>query len=156
MRIGVAARAAGLTPRALRHYEQQGLLTPSRTRSGHREYELSDIRRLRTVRELLATGLTIADVRSFTHLLDAASSGAAPDGGPGDGGPVGCVVGEVSLRRLAELDERIERLTALRERLASRIADRFGELFDVPPREPVRDRDRKAQRKADRESGRAA
>ncbi|MFI0976358.1 MerR family transcriptional regulator [Streptomyces sp. NPDC021093] len=123
MRIGDAAAAAGLTPRALRYYEQQGLLMPGRAPSGHREYESQDVRRLRTVRELLEAGLTIADVRSLAHVLEGALS---TDGHEDEGEAEHCEIGEVSMRRLAELDERIERLTRLREKLASRIADRFG------------------------------
>ncbi|MFI5808486.1 MerR family transcriptional regulator [Streptomyces sp. NPDC051561] len=123
MRIGDAAAAAGLTPRALRYYEQQGLLTPGRAPSGHREYGSQDIRRLRTVRELLEAGLTIADVRSFAHVLERALSA---DGHEPEGEAEQCEIGEVGMRRLAELDERIERLTCLREKLTSRMADRFG------------------------------
>lgn len=43
MRIGDAAAAAGMTPRALRYYEQQGLVTARRTPSGHRVYDAEDI-----------------------------------------------------------------------------------------------------------------
>ncbi|MFJ9617472.1 MerR family DNA-binding transcriptional regulator [Streptomyces noursei] len=46
MRIGDAAVAAGLTPRALRSYEQQGLVTARRTPSGHRAAEVVARRRL--------------------------------------------------------------------------------------------------------------
>lgn len=69
MRIGDAAAAAGMTPRALRYYEQQGLVTARRTPSGHRVYDEEDIRRLRAVRELRDAGLTVGDVRAFAHLL---------------------------------------------------------------------------------------
>lgn len=128
MRIGDAAAAANLTPRALRYYEQEGLLAARRTPSGHREYEPRDIRRLRTLRDLLATGLTIADVRSIAHLLDAETTDIASQAGE----PDRCEIAEVSLRRLAELDESIERMTRLRDTLASQIAQRFGELFHAP------------------------
>ncbi|GAA2072865.1 MerR family transcriptional regulator [Streptomyces albiaxialis] len=121
MRIGDAAASAGLTPRALRYYEEEGLLRPRRAPSGHREYGEADVRRLRVIRELLDAGLTIADVRSFAHILDGESAH----------GTESCAVGRVSLRRLAELDARIARLTMLRERLASRIEARFDTVFDT-------------------------
>ncbi|MEK8171174.1 MerR family transcriptional regulator [Streptomyces sp. M19] len=38
MRIGDAAAAVGMTTRALRYYEQRGLLTARRTASGQRDY----------------------------------------------------------------------------------------------------------------------
>ncbi|MEV4115830.1 MerR family transcriptional regulator [Nonomuraea sp. NPDC049695] len=130
MRIGEAATAAGLTPRALRYYEQCGLLAARRTPSGHREYSHDDVCRLRTVRELLDTGLTISDVQAFVHVLDMKFS---PDGeGSGivtDDEPGRCPPAEVAIRRLADLDERIERLTELRARLADAVAHRFGEVF---------------------------
>jgi len=140
MRIGDAAAAANLTPRALRYYEQQGLLVSRRTLSGHREYEKPDIRRLRTLRELLEAGLTIADVRSIAHLLDPMPFD--PESRTGE--PERCEVAEVSRRRLAELDDRIQRMTRLRDTLASRIADRFGELFEAPPCASGQDSDQAA------------
>jgi DNA-binding transcriptional MerR regulator len=130
MRIGEAAAAAGLTPRALRYYEQRGLLAARRTLSGHREYGQGDVHRLRTVRELLDAGLTIGDIQSFVHVLDLASSsgGEAPEIGGLDGAGH-CPVAEITLQRLADLDRRIERLTELRNRLDDALAHRFGDLF---------------------------
>ncbi|MFE7118643.1 MerR family transcriptional regulator [Streptomyces sp. NPDC057654] len=138
MRIGDAAAAAGLTPRAVRYYEQQGLLAARRTPSGHRLYGPDDVRRLRTVRGLLEAGLTVGDVRSFAEGLDRVPSGEGdrvPDGAgqrffaSAGAGPCPAVE-EVIRRRLADLDARIERLTELRRRLA----DQVGE----GPREPGR------------------
>ncbi|MEV5599256.1 MerR family transcriptional regulator [Streptomyces sp. NPDC052496] len=152
MRIGDAAAAAGMTARALRYYEEQGLVTARRTPSGHRVYEPEDVRRLRTVRELLDAGLTVGDIRSFAPLLDTlppdgipelffardgdrdAGRDGAQDGegdGPAGGGPEHCrTAAEVARRRLADLDARIERLTRLRGRLARRLGE--------PAREPGR------------------
>ncbi|GGP04059.1 MerR family transcriptional regulator [Nonomuraea glycinis] len=64
MRIGDAAAAAGTTPRALRFYEQRGLLPPaSRTATGQRRYGPRDVARVRLIRRLLSVGLTVEDVR---------------------------------------------------------------------------------------------
>ncbi|WP_030373964.1 MerR family transcriptional regulator [Streptomyces rimosus] len=138
MRIGDAAAAAGMTARALRYYEEQGLVTARRTPSGHRVYAPEDVRRLRTVRELLDAGLTVGDIRSFAPLLDSLPPGGvsalfapgngAPDGA-GDGladgpGHDDCRAAEaVARRRLADLDARIERLTMLRGRLARQLGE---------------------------------
>lgn len=80
MRIGDAAAAVGLTPRALRYC----LFTARRSRVGHREYGAEDLDRLRAVRELLDAGLTIRDVESLVPVLD----GRPPEVGPAtdDGG----------------------------------------------------------------------
>ncbi|MFI2240149.1 MerR family transcriptional regulator [Streptomyces chrestomyceticus] len=156
MRIGDAAAAAGMTARALRYYEEHGLVIARRTPSGHRVYEPEDVRKLRTVRELLDAGLTVGDIRSFAPLLDALPPGGIPElffaqggasggieGGARDGDGEGAAGGagpgpeqhcrtatEVARRRLADLDARIERLTRLRGRLARRLGE--------PAREPGR------------------
>ncbi|WP_329611776.1 MerR family transcriptional regulator [Kitasatospora herbaricolor] len=120
MRIGDAAAAAGTTPRALRFYEQRGLLPPPvRTASGQREYGPGEIERVRVVRDLLALGLTVEDLRGCAdrlHLLtqDPPWRCGSTDPGAGASGIVG--------RRLAALDAEIDRLAGLRESLARRAA----------------------------------
>lgn len=92
MRIGDAAAAAGTTPRALRFYEERGLLpSPPRTAAGQREYGQDHVARVRVIRELLALGLTVDDLCGFADriplLVDNPSrrcSGSEPDG-PGSG-----------------------------------------------------------------------
>ncbi|WP_328689624.1 MerR family transcriptional regulator [Streptomyces caniferus] len=124
MRIGDAAAAAGMTPRALRYYEQQGLVTARRAPSGHRVYDEEDIRRLRVVRELRDAGLTVGDVRTFAPLLRTMPAGGVPDLIPRATGPGRCpAVEAVARRRLADLDARIERLSQLRARLAARLGE---------------------------------
>ncbi|MFJ6746977.1 MULTISPECIES: MerR family transcriptional regulator [unclassified Streptomyces] len=124
MRIGDAATAAGMTPRALRYYEQQGLVTARRTPSGHRVYDAEDVRRLRAVRELRDAGLTVGDVREFAHLLRTMPSNGVPDLIPTgrEAGPCSAVE-TVARRRLADLDARIEQLSLLRARLAARLGE---------------------------------
>lgn len=130
MRIGDAAAAAGLTPRALRYYEQEGLLRARRMASGHREYGPEDVHRLRAVRKLLAAGLTIGDLLAFVDVLDMVYPMDGEDPGPGPAKRLGhCSVAEVATRRLAALDERIERLVEARNGLAAGLADRFGDVF---------------------------
>ncbi|PBC84763.1 DNA-binding transcriptional regulator, MerR family [Streptomyces sp. 2224.1] len=130
MRIGDAAVAAGMTPRALRYYEQQGLVTARRTPSGHRVYDAEDIRRLRVVRALRDAGLTVGDVRTFAHLLHTMPADDVPDLLPRALGSGRCSdVEAVARRRLADLDARIERLSQLRARLAARL----GEPVAGPP-----------------------
>lgn len=133
MRIGDAAAAAGMTPRALRYYEQQGLVTARRTPSGHRVYDAEDIRRLRAVRELREAGLTVGDVRAFAHLLRTMPPEGVPALIPKDPRAERCGTAEaVARRRLADLDDRIERLSQLRARLAARL----GEPVDGPGAAP--------------------
>jgi MerR family transcriptional regulator, repressor of the yfmOP operon len=53
LRIGEAARLAGVSPRTLRYYQELGLLQPSgRTPGGARRYDKVDVERLCRIREL--------------------------------------------------------------------------------------------------------
>lgn len=123
MRIGEAAAAAGCTPRALRLYEQRGLLPPpARTASGQRDYRPAEVARLRVIRELLGSGFTIEDLRSLADRLHLLTEGPPPRCGSPDA-PAGSGAGVVG-RRIALLDAEITRLTRLREELARRV---FGE-----------------------------
>jgi MerR family transcriptional regulator, copper efflux regulator len=119
MRIGDAAAAAGTTPRALRFYEQNGLLPPPRrTATGQREYGPREVARIRVIRELLSLGLTVADIRDCADRLDLLEEDTLPP----YGGPGACAESAgVARRRLAVLDAEIERLTRIRENLAARI-----------------------------------
>ncbi|GAA0981204.1 MerR family transcriptional regulator [Acrocarpospora macrocephala] len=117
MRIGDAAAAAGTTPRALRFYEQRGLLTPPpRTMTGQREYGEREVARVRIIRELLSLGLTVEDVRSCADRLELLDGDTLPPrGGPG------CTMSSgVVERRIAALDAEIARLSQVREQLAAR------------------------------------
>jgi DNA-binding transcriptional MerR regulator len=117
MRIGDAAAAAGTTPRALRFYEERGLLPPpSRTASGQRVYGTRHVARVRLIRDLLSLGLTVEDLRSCADRLDLLKEDELPVyGGPECSRSLGIVT-----RRLAALDAEIARLTKLRDTLAAR------------------------------------
>ncbi|RLT27973.1 MAG: MerR family transcriptional regulator [Chloroflexi bacterium] len=63
-RTGELARETGLTVRALRHYEHEGLLVPSsRTDAGHRVYSNADVARLYEILVLRRIGLGLAAIR---------------------------------------------------------------------------------------------
>ncbi|MFJ8824305.1 MerR family transcriptional regulator [Streptomyces sp. NPDC102467] len=121
MRIGEAAAAAGTTPRALRFYEQRGLLSPPvRTASGQREYGPGEVVQVRIIRDLLALGLTVEDLRGSADRLPLLAQDPPPRcAAPEPGAPAPSVVA----RRLSALDAEIDRLTELRENLARRAHD---------------------------------
>jgi DNA-binding transcriptional MerR regulator len=63
-RIGELARLAGVTPRAVRFYEKQGLLAaPERSDSGYHLYGPQDLVRVIRVRRLRELGMSIERVR---------------------------------------------------------------------------------------------
>ncbi|MEE4546336.1 MerR family transcriptional regulator [Streptomyces sp. V4-01] len=140
MRIGEAAAAAGTTPRALRLYEARGLLPPSpRTPSGQREYSAAAVARVRVIRDLLALGLTLEDIRRRAHRLDLLVQDPPAACGRRPGG-----FSDVVADRLATLDAEIARLTRLRQSLAaaaetpdSPAARRRGAPEPAPERAPA-------------------
>ncbi|MFJ9847960.1 MerR family transcriptional regulator [Streptomyces sp. NPDC101150] len=112
MRIGELARLTGASPRALRNYEHEGLIGSERTANGYRDYDAGTAVRVRNILHLLAAGLTLADVRCFTHCLDGDMTTAPPS-------PEGL---RIARERLAVIDERIAAQTAARDRLARALA----------------------------------
>ncbi|MFD3660618.1 MerR family transcriptional regulator [Streptomyces sp. NPDC058659] len=64
MRIGEIAALVGVTPRAVRHYHQSGLLPePARRANGYREYGIRDAVLLARIRRLTELGLGLDEVR---------------------------------------------------------------------------------------------
>lgn len=111
MRIGELARATGTTTRALRFYEERGLLAPTRTGNGYREYDASAVTRVANIRYLLESGLTLDDVTHFRYCLDGELVTREP------AGPLLAV----ARRRLSVLDDRIAALVRVRSQLADRL-----------------------------------
>ena len=111
MRIGELAARAGVTAKALRFYEQVGVLPePARTSAGYRDYDSGALARLGFVKAAQAAGLTLAEIRQVIAVRDS------------EGPP--CVhVAALLDQHLADLDGRIAELAATRvevERLRAR------------------------------------
>ncbi|MFF1572452.1 MerR family transcriptional regulator [Leifsonia sp. NPDC058292] len=69
MRIGELARHAGVTPKAVRYYEELGLLEPRRSANGYREYDESHLRAVKEIRGLAATGISARKATPFIECL---------------------------------------------------------------------------------------
>jgi DNA-binding transcriptional MerR regulator len=78
VRIGELAKRTGVSERSLRYYEEQGLLSPSRTPAGYRVYAESDVDVVRHVRMLLAAGLNTAFIREVLPCMVDTGEGLAP------------------------------------------------------------------------------
>ena len=61
--VGSLAKLAGVTVRALHHYEDEGLLHPERTANGYRCYGAADVERLQQILLLRSCGLSLGDIR---------------------------------------------------------------------------------------------
>jgi DNA-binding transcriptional MerR regulator len=71
LRVGELARRAGLSVRALHHYEAIGLLEPARrSGTGHRLYGPAEVARLARIRALGALGFPLEQVRRCLDEVD--------------------------------------------------------------------------------------
>ena len=100
-KVGELASRTGMSVRALHHYDEIGLLTPSlRTSSGHRLYQDADIARLQQIQSLRLMGIPLDEVK---RLLDGAA----------------ITPREILDLHLARLHEHIARQNRLAERIES-------------------------------------
>ena len=69
--IADASERTGLTPDTLRYYERDGLMLHEvgRSATGHRRYTETDLRWIRLITRLRATGMPIRDVRRYAELV---------------------------------------------------------------------------------------
>lgn len=70
VRIGELARRTGATTRALRYYEERGLLGSGRRANGYRDYGPEAVVRVRNIRRLLEAGLSSDDIRELDGCLE--------------------------------------------------------------------------------------
>jgi len=76
LRSGALAKATGLSPDSIRHYERIGVLPrASRTESGYRVYPASALERVLVVQRALRIGFTLAEL---AEVLKARDAGGAP------------------------------------------------------------------------------
>jgi MerR family transcriptional regulator, thiopeptide resistance regulator len=105
IRVGDLASAAGLTVRALHHYEEIGLLSPSaRTAAGHRLYGPGTVERLYRITRLRRLGLSLDQI------------GRALDD------PEWSLAGALR-HHVSTVDSQIAALTALRSGVSTVLAD---------------------------------
>ncbi len=115
MRIGELAERTDVPTRTIRYYESIELLAePPRTAAGYRQYDESDVDRLRFVREAQASGLTLSEVASVLELKDAGARSCEH-------------TRDLLARHIVEIDEQIARLGTARAKLLA-MAERADAL----------------------------
>jgi DNA-binding transcriptional MerR regulator len=77
MRIGDVAQRAGVSTRALRYYEEQGLLTSERTSTGQRIYAPSAVERVKLIQQFFTAGLPSRTIQQVLPCVD--SGRASPE-----------------------------------------------------------------------------
>lgn len=114
-----AARSLGVSVKALRLYEQRGLLQPARTEAGYRHYSADDLRAARDVVALRSLGLSLAQIaKALTGDASALDQALA--------------LREAQLGvQFAAMRGASERLRELRHGLVLGRAPRAGELADA-------------------------
>jgi len=107
MSIGEVAARSGLAASALRFYEDQGLITATRTPGGARRYPRSVLRRLAVVRAGRNVGLSLPEIRAALDTL------------PAERPPTTTDWARLSSEWRDRLDEQIDALVQLRDGLSS-------------------------------------
>ena len=74
MRIGELAAKAAVSVRALRYYEEQGLLHSTRSPSGQRRYADRAVDRVQLIQTLYAAGLSSRTIAELLPCVDAKES----------------------------------------------------------------------------------
>ena len=65
MLISELAERTGLSTRALRHYEDRGLLIPARDTNGYRIFDDADLTRVSQIKTMIAAGLGTKAIREY-------------------------------------------------------------------------------------------
>ncbi len=107
--IGALAQAAGVKVPTIRYYESIGLLpSPERSDSNRRLYGEAAVRRLRFIRHARELGFEIEDIQQLLALSDDPKRPCRE-------------VDAIAQRHLADINSRIERLTALKTEVSRMI-----------------------------------
>ena len=113
MHIKEAAQAVGCTCRAIKFYEEKGLLPAvARQENGYRDYTQEDLRRLHEIQAYRKLGISVEDIRRVLHSDD-------------DG-----LLREILEKKRNELHDREQELRALEDFLSERDAQVLDEAID--------------------------
>lgn len=124
MNIGQAAEASGVSAKMIRHYEAIGLMAKARrTDSGYRIYDGNDVHTLRFVRRGRALGFSMKEIAQLLGLWRNRRRAS------GD-------VRRVAQQHIAELDQKIAELQAMRRTLHQLVQHCHG---DRRPECPILD-----------------
>ena len=106
MTIGEAARKAGLPAKTIRYYEDIGLIgAASRTAAGYRVYSTAEIRKLQFIQRARNLGFSVKQVRELLALWQDRERNSADSKA-------------VAEAHIAEIDERMAELNAMRDALS--------------------------------------
>ena len=120
--IGELAKLADVTPEAIRYYEREGVIPQARRTGtgGYRRYDRADADRLRFVKRARDLGFSLDSVRGLLALAEGDPTKPCGD------------VDDIARTHIADIDEKLGRLKALREELTRLTSDcnPDGEIAD--------------------------
>jgi MerR family transcriptional regulator, redox-sensitive transcriptional activator SoxR len=122
--VGEVAARSGIAVSALHFYELKGLVRSYRNRGNQRRYPREVLRRIAVIKVAQRTGIPLAAIRKALAAL------------PKERTPTGEDWKKLSARWRAELDDRIARLTRLRDQLDGCIGCGCLSLGVCPLRNP--------------------
>lgn len=106
LKVSDVGRRTGLTRKALRLYEEMGLVEPAeRTDAGYRLYDEEALRRIELINRAKVLGLSLAETKEFLHVAEGCCGEHHP------------ALAELVRRKLDETQQRIRELSTLRETL---------------------------------------
>ncbi|WP_439156173.1 Cu(I)-responsive transcriptional regulator [Yoonia sp.] len=114
MNIGQVAEQTGLPAKTIRYYEDIGLVTPKREANGYRVFTQTDAHKLAFLARARALGFSIEDCRNLLALWEDRSRESAD-------------VRAIAKQHLAEIEEKITGLTAMRDTLAELVRECAGD-----------------------------
>ncbi len=79
MRIGELSERTGVSPRSLRYYEEQGLLTSSRSGAGQRHYSDAQIERVSLIQQLFEAGMSSRVIATVLPCVETPSDSGIVD-----------------------------------------------------------------------------
>ena len=123
--IGQAARASGVSAKMVRHYESLGLLgAVARTDSGYRQYRAADVHTLRFIKRARDRGFSMAEIAELVSLWH-------------DQGRASASVKQIAQAHVADLENRIQAMQAMRRTLQNLLQHCHG---DARPQCPILER----------------
>lgn len=145
LQIGEAADRASLTQRTLRYYEEKGLLDPpTRMDGGFRLYTPDDMERIDRIRQLKELlGFSLAEIKEMLEAEDVRlqiRAGWRKDADALEKVAKARIAHDVTLQQIALIDQKMEKMSSMREELAERARkyeDLLRRLAELPEPEPA-------------------
>ena len=122
--VGEVAKRSGVTVSALHFYESKGLIKSSRSRGNQRRYPREILRRVAVIKVAQRVGIPLNEIRDALMTL--------PEGRT----PTVADWSRMSSKWRADLDDRIDRLTRLRDQLTGCIGCGCLSIGACPLRNP--------------------